>query len=133
MKTNHTCKNCGKVEDGNWIRDTALTLEKLELCFTCQFWTEVSRQEDTYYVPMIGVYTVGPEPPDPNNYKGCLGHGGQEFTLQLKHGGTIITHNLWFRGMPPVAFIDNFREASFKYSPYYVPERDSLCHMKKQS
>lgn len=109
MKNNHTCKECGVHEIGNWIDSCAERLEREQLCFHCDFWYALIKiANDSRVARIEGChYLIGVEP-KPSDYK-CshylgLGLGGSEFRIRFYDGREVITHNLWYQGEIPERF-----------------------------
>jgi len=99
-----TCKNCGSEELLTWDKEHNTKLEKLQLCFTCNFWEEKVKIKDRPETVRINDMHYYISPPVAENYKGFVGFGGQKFIIEFFDGRKVETNNLWCQGGIPISF-----------------------------
>jgi hypothetical protein len=110
LNTQVTCKECGMLEELHWDTKTNEKMNRLSLCFHCNFWQEYVEQKDNpRYHRIKGThYVVSPETNGPDNWKG---YSGRKFII--KRGEEIITTtNLWCQGTIPDHFKDRLPDTS---------------------
>lgn len=104
MYCNHTCKECGALEQGNWTDDAAKKLTAEQLCFKCNFWHEkIAIKDDPYTARINGVhYHIGREDLPANSM--WRGFGGARSVIVFNDGRRIESRNLWTQGAIPERF-----------------------------
>lgn len=103
------CKICGSPFGTTYNEPTGSKLRLLNICFSCNFWTEKLEQpagriivlghhfHDAGNVIIEKVHGLGGGPR-------FLGHGGRKFKIEMKDGTIIETNNLWAQGKIPKHF-----------------------------
>jgi hypothetical protein len=101
VRCDHVCHLCGNHEKGSWSDDVRLKMLSEQICFSCNFWSEIKAEAKAY--PNIHVvtedwaqYSVGDD-----CAKGERGFGGTKYIIVLPEGSEIHTSNLWYRGVVP--------------------------------
>lgn len=105
MGCNHTCKLCGKMEQGFWPDSLAKELFGQRLCFICNFWAQKCFiKNDPRTVRVDGEhYYIGADDEVPSY---CRGYGGRRFKIRFRDGREVETSNLWCQGTIPPHFLD---------------------------
>jgi len=96
------CKLCGKIVSTKWQSDTKNRLIEKNICFSCDFWDELSKKTDR----IIANHTCYVAKPRSTGDKSCLGFGGAEWKIRMNDGRLIETNNLWHNGSIPSHFWD---------------------------
>lgn len=111
-----TCKECYGYIQTSYCEPTRSQLIRRNLCFTCNFWTNVLSQS-----PVVidgSAYTIVPDDPSPHSFKGF---GGRKFKIRHNDGKITLTHNLWHRGAIPNHFRKRLpNNAAFVQAPAKV-------------
>jgi hypothetical protein len=96
-----TCRECGKAEANEWVKERQDYIREKSLCFLCSFWeqwVERDREGDENIVRVEGThYHIG----DENSRSGFRGFGGSRFHIRFDDGREVISTNLWHQGTIP--------------------------------
>jgi hypothetical protein len=102
------CLECGLPEDGNYCEPSKTELREKQLCFNCNFWTHLLKDNPAEVV-VVGTnrYTIGPVLPE--GYRGFKGFDGAKVEIKFFGGREVTTCNLWHNGEVPVHFRDRIK------------------------
>lgn len=92
------CKLCGHRELLTWSHNKEL--KEHQMCFTCNFWREVTSDPDRLYIEEadgIHAYLICEE----SATSMFRGFGGRGFTVEMLDGSVVKTTNLWSQGVMP--------------------------------
>ena len=97
-----SCSRCG-AEGFSLAWSEPIPAEMLQhrLCFHCNFWRERATETDLIVIEGSAYSDGGRKP---KNYRGFMGFGGREFTIECFNGKLIETNNLWHRGEVPTVW-----------------------------
>jgi len=110
------CSSCGEIHhtDG-WVKEVSERLARLQLCFSCDFWTDLEKKKNDPLVAIVEqqFYEIDVRENMPDS---CKGFAGQKFTIQWFDGRpSRTTTNLWTCGSIPAMFKDRIpNNASFQ-------------------
>lgn len=105
------CRECGEPELSEYIPETQRQIEERQLCFSCNFWTNKLEEFGADHFVADGcLYRIRPDAPI--GYRGFVGHGGAEFTVEYPGGQQRTTKNLWAAGPVPEHFRDRFPDTA---------------------
>jgi hypothetical protein len=128
-RTNVTCKECGKHEDGTWVPEHIAKLRKRSLCFDCDYWQDYV---EVAAHPIDGLRcvrtfdgihrTIGDE-----RARGSRGHGGRKFVVVFIDGRRVESTNVWFQGSIPEHFRARLPPNATIEEPTFSEPHKGLC------
>lgn len=132
------CRVCGNTIDLNFFNKKRL--EKLQLCFTCDFWWEKiywRANGDTYEGNRVARINNNHYTIHPDGSAAFEGHGGRKFVIKFDNGDEVTTHNLWHQGEIPkwfrphlpnnAVFVDTRRTCTCRAKFYPMTETQTKC------
>lgn len=105
----------------SWSEPISTEMKQFKLCFHCNFWRERATESDLIVIEGSAYSDGGRKP---KNYRGFMGFGGREFTIECFNGKLIETNNLWHRGEVPPAW----RETIPDNARWKVVEQTQIEH-----
>lgn len=96
------CLECGDPIYDCYMEGVKKQMNDRQLCFNCNFWTNLIAEKDKHLFIDGKSYQVGKD--DPVGQRRWSGFGGSEFNIELLTGEKICTHNLWHQGTVPEHF-----------------------------
>lgn len=97
------CRECGEPIVDSFCEPTKTQLNERQLCFSCNFWTEIEAEKEKHVFFDGKSYVIGEEP-QPSQNRSWLGFGGSRWNILFLDGRLVITHNLWHQGTIPNHF-----------------------------
>jgi hypothetical protein len=111
--TPYNCCLCGEHEEAHYVGNKRMVDAKL--CFTCNFWDELTTQASKTIRIEGTHYMNGPNAKKPHKYNGFA---GRKFTIKMNSGEIIETCDLWYQGEIPTRFRDKMPDnATFVHVP----------------
>lgn len=106
-----TCSKCGATGyHTNYYKPIPTEMSEHQMCFYCNHWRKTAKEPDLIIIEGT-VYRDGGR--KSKDYRGFLGFGGREFSIEMLDGRKVETNNLWHGGAVPEVwrsvFPDNAR------------------------
>ena len=97
------CRICEGPRKGSYGGKLGALIKEENLCFTCAFWTEKSR--DPSYMSRTAIIDGCAHFPEPakisSPYPRMLGCAGAKVTIKYNDGRVVRTNDLWVQGGVP--------------------------------